>query len=156
MLNRQQWIMISYVWHSKFSYISMRVLGRSDVTGDKSGTFAWILPRNISLYPFVNIIPFIASSSFLFLFQFDTFNTAYTKKNESNMEDQNSMGQEFIYLGIIDLQCVLFLNLRLLIFLYRTYWCVIKFTNNNKIISFKHKNCLIIYYCNILVTRFGR
>ena len=107
--------MTLYVWHSKFSYISMRVLCRSNVTGDKSETFAWILSRNISLYSFVNIIPFTVSSSFLFLFQFDTFNTSYTKKNESNMKDPNAMGQEFIYPDIMDLQRALFLNLRLLI-----------------------------------------
>lgn len=94
----------------------MRVLGRSDVTGDKSETFARIFSRNISVYSFVNIIPFRVSSSFLLLFQFDTFNTSYTKKNESDMKDPNAMGQEFIYPGIMDIQCVIFLNLRLLIF----------------------------------------
>ena len=108
--------MTSYVWHSKFSYISMRVLGRSDVTGDKSETFAWILSRNISQYPFVNVIPFRVSSSFLFLFHFDTFSTSYTKKNEPNMKDTEAMGLEFIYSGIMDLQDVLFLNLGLLFF----------------------------------------
>jgi hypothetical protein len=81
----------------------------------------------------VNIIPFTVSRCFLFLFQFDTFNTTYTKKNESNMKYPNAMGQEFIHPGIMDLQGALFLKLRLLIFLYRTSRCVIKFKDNNKI-----------------------
>jgi hypothetical protein len=89
---------------ANFSYISMRVVGRSDVTGDKSETFARIFSRNISLYTFVNFISFRVTSSYLFLFPFDTFNTFYTRKNELNMKDPNAMGREYIYPLIIYLQ----------------------------------------------------
>jgi hypothetical protein len=99
-----------------FHTFTYAFLGRSDVTGDKSETFPRILSRNISLYSFVDIIPFRVSSGFLFLSHFDTFNTSYTKNNESNMKDPSAMGQEFIYPGIMDLQDALFLKLRLIIF----------------------------------------
>lgn len=85
----------------------MRVVGEADVTGDKSETFPRIFSRNISLYTFVNFVPFRVTSSYQFLFPFDTFNTFYTRKNELNMKDTNDMGREYIYPVVIYLQCAL-------------------------------------------------